>query len=201
VKNLHQTVWWTVKKCSGTALMLALLLPLPVQADQKAMDDESREVVGGLFKQLGGALKKEMGANGPEAAIAVCRDLAPKITNQASLEKGWKVTRVGTRVRNPMIGTPDAWEQATLARFEQRLKAGDKPDNMEHSEIVDEPDGRYYRYMKAITVQPVCTVCHGAPEAIPEGVKAALAKHYPHDKATGYAVGELRGAFSIKRPL
>jgi hypothetical protein len=188
-------------KLHVSTLAVAFFLAMPVQADQKAMDEESRQAVGALFKQLGGALKKEMEAGGPEAAVAVCRDLAPRITNQASLEKGWKVTRVGTRVRNPMIGTPDAWEQTVLGRFEQRLKAGEKPEDIEHSEIVDEPGGRYYRYMKAIGVQPVCTTCHGAPESLPEGIKSALAKHYPHDKATGYSVGQLRGAFSIKRPL
>jgi len=37
-----------------------------------------------LLKQLGGALKKEMGSGGPGAAISVCRDLAPQISGQFS---------------------------------------------------------------------------------------------------------------------
>jgi len=28
-----------------------------------------------------------------------------------------------------------------------------------------------------------------------------LTKEYPHDQATGYSVGQIRGAVSIKRPL
>lgn len=35
---------------------------------------------------------------------------------------------------------------------------------------------------------------------IPE-VKNLLNKRYPHDKATGYKEGDLRGAVSIKRQL
>jgi hypothetical protein len=187
-----------------TTLVLALFsaLSLPTHAaDTAAMDAESRALTQDFVKRLGGALKTEMESKGPEAAIIVCRDLAPKIANQLSLEKGWKITRVGTRVRNPMMGTPDAWEQEALARFESRGKGGEKFDAMEFSSVVGEPAGKSYRYVKAIGVQPLCVTCHGAPENMPEGVKAALAKDYPHDKATGYAVGQLRGAVSIKRPL
>lgn len=185
----------------NTVLALSLFFVMPALADQKQMDEESRQLASAFLKQLGGALQKEMQAHGAEAAIAVCRDLAPRIANQLSLEKGWKVTRVGTRVRNPMIGTPDVWEQETLASFERRLKEGEKLDAMEYSQIVNEPGAQYYRYMKAIGTQPVCTACHGGADSIPANVKKALDKHYPHDKATGYSVGQLRGAVSIKRPL
>jgi hypothetical protein len=36
---------------------------------------------------------------------------------------------------------------------------------------------------------------------MPEGVKARLQAEYPLDQATGYSVGDLRGAVVIKRPL
>lgn len=191
----------TMSRKLNTVLALSLFFVMPALADQKQMDEESRQLAGAFLKQLGDALQKEMQAHGAEAAIAVCRDLAPRIANQLSLDRGWKVTRVGTRVRNPMIGTPDVWEQETLAGFERRLKEGEKLDTMEYSQIVSEPVGRYYRYMKAIGVQPVCTTCHGGAGSIPATVKKALDKHYPHDKATDYSVGQLRGAVSIKRPL
>jgi hypothetical protein len=44
-----------------------------------------------------------------------------------------------------------------------------------------------------------CLVCHGEAEAQPAALREALASAYPHDRATGYAVGDLRGAFSLKR--
>ena len=35
----------------------------------------------------------------------------------------------------------------------------------------------------------------------PNWVKDALKTDYPHDKATGYTLDQIRGGFSIKRPL
>jgi hypothetical protein len=55
--------------------------------------------------------------------------------------------------------------------------------------------------MKALPVAPLCVTCHGSADKMPAGIKARLAKEYPHDRATGYAPGQLRGAISVKRPL
>jgi hypothetical protein len=55
--------------------------------------------------------------------------------------------------------------------------------------------------MKALPVQPLCVNCHGSADKIPADVKARLAAQYPHDRATGYGPGQVRGAISIKRPL
>jgi hypothetical protein len=72
---------------------------------------------------------------------------------------------------------------------------------MTFAEVVKEPDGEYFRFMKAIGIQPICLVCHGQNEEIPGPIRAALQQNYPHDQATGHKAGELRGAVSIKQPL
>jgi hypothetical protein len=154
-----------------------------------------------LVQQLGGALKKEMEAGGPAQAIDVCRDLAPKIAGDLSRENGWRVTRVGTRVRNPLLGTPDAWEQEVMKEFRIRVAGGEALADMSFSAVVEEPDGRYFRYMKAIPTQAVCLNCHGPAQKIAAGVREQLASHYPMDRAVDYHDGELRGAVSIKQPL
>ncbi len=183
-------------------LMAALALAGGVQADEgKTREQAAQAVAMGLMKELGGALKKTMSAEGPAAAIRVCRDLAPRLTSRISREKGWRVTRVGTRVRNPLLGTPDAWEQQVLDRFAKRAAAGEPLGKLSFSAVVEEPNGRYFRYMKAIGVKPLCLTCHGSAEQIPAEVKAVLEAEYPHDRATGYRPGDLRGAFSIKWPL
>ena len=102
---------------------------------------------------------------------------------------------------NPLLGAPDAWEQRALNEFDTRAKNGEALDKMEFSESTTEPGGHYFRYMKAVPVQPLCLACHGGPEQISPAVKAALAEQYPHDLAIGYRIGEVRGAISIKRPL
>lgn len=169
--------------------------------DLAAREQAARQVTGAFLKELGGQLKVALQGNEPVNAIKICRDIAPAIANRLSLENGWKVTRVGTRVRNPMIGIADAWEQQVLALFQESAAKGQPLDEMAFSEVVSEPDGRYFRFMKAIGVKPMCVMCHGDPKAIPEPVRAVLNEHYPHDQAVGYQVGELRGAVSIKQPL
>jgi len=160
---------------------------------------EAVETTQAFVKQLGGAMQKQMKAGGPKAAVKVCTELAPQISAEMSREKGWKVTRVGTRVRNPMLGIPDAWEQEVLAKFQERASKGETFDKMAHAEIVTEPGGKYFRFMKAIGVQPQCLACHG--EKIDPDIKAMVDERYPHDNARGYKAGDLRGAVSIKRPL
>jgi hypothetical protein len=161
----------------------------------------AREVAAAFIQGLGAALKNEMSKDGPAAAINVCKEIAPDIAGRLSRTHGWRVTRVGTRVRNPMLGLPDIWEQQVLVRFAERASRGEPLKGMVHSEIVSEPDGRYFRFMQAIGIQELCLTCHGPKEQIPQAVRTALAKHYPSDQATGYKLGELRGAVSIKQPL
>lgn len=161
--------------------------------------DESRAVALPFLKQLGAANQKAVSEGGHESAIGVCRDIAPKMAGDLSRQTGWKLTRVSLKVRNPLLGTADAWEQKQLQGFAERAAQGEKPETLEVAEIVQEPAGKSFRYMKAIALQPGCVACHG--EQIADTIKAKLSADYPHDQATGYRIGEIRGAVSIKRPL
>ena len=180
------------------AYFLLATLPLAAYADQTV---DARALASQLIQQLGGALKKELAASGPEGAIAVCRDLAPALAGELSRKSGSRVARVSLKTRNPLLGSPDPWEQKVLAEFDRRSTAGEKVDSLEYSETTDEPQGRYFRYMKALQVQPLCLSCHGGAENIPDQVKARLADEYPHDQAIGYVIGQVRGAVTIKQPI
>ena len=171
------------------------------EAAQPKQIEESRAVAKTLTTQLGGKLKEAMAKDGPEAAIGVCKQIAPQIAADLSKQTGWKVGRVGTRTRNAATGTPDAWETRALASFSARMKQGEKADTMELAEVLTDSSGKHLRYAKAIAIQPLCLTCHGTAETIPEGVKARLRVEYPMDQATGYSAGELRGAVVITRPL
>lgn len=180
------------------ATILLVALPLIAQADQTT---EARALASQMIQQFGAALKKELAANGPDGAVSVCRDIAPAIAGELSRKSGGRVARVSFKTRNPLLGDPDVWEQQVLAEFDRRAAAGEKVESLEYSETVDEPRGRYFRYMKALPVQPLCLSCHGTAENIPDQVKAKLAIDYPHDHATGYAPGQVRGAVTIKQPV
>jgi len=188
---LHKTVFICLMLFSATAF-----------SDELAQREQAAKQVAQQFlKQLGGHLKKEMKANGPVSAIKVCKDVAPKIASQLSLENGWRVTRVSTKPRNALLGLPDKWEHETLLDFEARAKKGEKYTDMAKAEVVEEAGKSYFRYMKPLALKPICLTCHGSEQQIPPPVKAALDEAYPYDRAREYSVGELRGAISIKQPL
>ena len=73
-----------------------------------------------LLQQLGAKLRTTIADNGPEGSVSVCKDVAPLLAGQLSRETGWRVARVSLRTRNPLLGTPDAWEQKVLEEFERR---------------------------------------------------------------------------------
>lgn len=190
----------TVRTLATGAAVLVMATSM-AYADPIEREQAASQVTAAFLKELGEAMTREMTKGGPTEAIKVCAELAPEIAGRLSRERGWRVTRVGTRVRNPLLGLPDAWEQKVLAEFAERAAKGEAFDGMVHSEVVSEPGGQYYRFMKPIAVQPKCLLCHGPSEQIPESIRAVLKQHYPFDAATGYKVGELRGAVSIKEPF
>ncbi|MXW87150.1 MAG: DUF3365 domain-containing protein [Boseongicola sp. SB0667_bin_21] len=165
--------------------------------DLAARVDTSREVV----KSFAGALQKRltaaMAAGGPTAAIKVCRIAAPDIAKEASEARDWRVGRTSLKLRNP-ANAPDAWELAVLLDFEARKAAGEDPAMIDHAEFVFSDGKRTFRYMKAIGTRQVCTACHGTGIA-PE-VAATLDALYPEDRARGFSVGDIRGAFTITQP-
>lgn len=160
---------------------------------------DARATAAQLTQKLGAALKQEMAVGGPELAISVCRELAPGLAGELSRSTGARVARVSLKTRNPMLGQPDAWEQHVLMDFDRRMAAGEKPETLEHAEFVEEPQGHFFRYMKALPVQPLCLSCHGDDAALSAKVRASLAAQYPHDRAFGYTLGQIRGAVTIKQ--
>jgi hypothetical protein len=160
--------------------------------------EASRAVVKAFAAELTGRLQKALAAGGPVEAIEVCHTAAPAIAAAQSGRSGWEVGRTSLRLRNPS-NAPDAWERAVLEGFEARKAAGEDVARMEHAEIVKEDGGRAFRYMKAIPTAALCTACHGSD--LEPAVAAALAELYPADRATGFAVGDIRGAFTIRQPM
>ncbi len=186
------------KKISLLALLS--IISTSVYAEEISQyQDEARAVAMPFLKQLGAANKNAVSEGGPVSAVTVCKDIAPQMSGDISRKTGWKLTRVSLKVRNPLLGTADAWEQKVLQDFDVRAAKGEKPETIETSEIVQEANGKFYRYMKAIAMQPGCVACHGSE--ISDAVKASLSAEYPHDRATGYSAGQIRGAVSIKRAL
>lgn len=182
----------------GMALALALAVPAAQAND--ALLEEARKTAMSVPPKLVGVLQKEIDKGGPEGAITVCREMAPKMAKAASEESGWQIRRVSLKNRNPKAA-PDAWEKAALEDFDKRAAAGENPAHLEKGEVVDEGGKKTYRYVKALPVQTLCLNCHGPADTITDAVKAKLAELYPEDKATGYSAGQIRGAMTLKKSL
>lgn len=171
-------------------------------AEELALMTEARAAATSLPPRLVTALNEEIARSGPEGAIPVCRDMAPKMAKEIVASTGWQLKRVTLKARNPQRATPDAWERATLEEFDRRAGAGENPGKLEKGEVVELPDGtRAFRYAKALPTQALCLNCHGPEDKLTAAVKARLTEHYPQDRATGYSEGQIRGAIVATKPL
>ncbi len=154
--------------------------------------ERAQQAAAELGSRLKSRLVETLAAEGPVAAIRVCSDEAPQIARQVSAQTGRTVSRTSLRVRNP-DNTPDARERAVLELWQKRVEDGTPPAALE-AFVSDAGDD--FLWMKPIVVAAPCLMCHG--RSIPDNVAAAIADRYPQDRATGYAEGDLRGAFVVR---
>jgi hypothetical protein len=162
---------------------------------------DTRKTVLPVVPKVVAAMQEAVAEKGLVGAIPVCKEQAPALIKEKRIEPGWDIRRVSLKTRNPERSTPDIWEASQLADFNIRAANGEKPETLEKSEIVTHNGKPVFRYMKALPVGDVCVNCHGPAEGLDTGLKAELGTYYPHDQATGYARGQIRGALSVKRPL
>ena len=159
-----------------------------------SQNKETAKLYGSQLKQkLSQAMKK----GGPLLAIGVCKIQAPKISTLMN-QKGLPVARTSLKYRNS-DNAPDKWETEVLNRFNRLQKAGANPKRLEFYDVVNEDGQDYFRHMKAIPTGNVCLTCHG--KSIAPNLIKKLDELYVEDKARGYQVGEVRGAFTFKAKL
>lgn len=159
---------------------------------------EARVAAKELSEAIRGLLVQELKTGGLEGAVAVCSTKAQART--AEYQRVFKndIRRVSLRRRNP-ANEPDAYERRVLESFD-RLPAAARPV-AEHWELVREGGGEALRYLKPLVANAMCLTCHGEKAKIPPAVQAVLAREYPDDHATGFSVGAVRGAVSVRIPL
>lgn len=129
---------------------------------------------------------KVMGGNDAEPDLALCGPEAKAIAERVAADQKVQVGRTSFRLRNPANAPPE-WAAPFVA------------DEVEEEVYVRHADGRVGALFP-IRMQTTCTVCHGEPDRMDEGVKALLAQHYPDDRATGFAYPGLRGYVWVMVP-
>lgn len=180
-------------------ILAALLLSAPAAAQElDGLKAEGAKLIKTYADSLKDELSAALQAGGPSRAIEVCRAQAPAIAAKVSAESGWTVRRTSHRIRNA-ASAPDAYESRVLDEFLARLAKGEGPASLMRAEVVDEGGGKVFRLVKAIPIQDMCLDCHGTQ--IDPWVRDRLRAAYPDDAATGFKLGDIRGVFSLKKPL
>lgn len=152
------------------------------------------EISDKLMQFLGSKLKAALQAGGPEHALVVCQQLAEPLTMSVAAEfQDAQIKRVSLKPRNPR-NAPDEIDRKILTEWQKKVDAGLA---VPESEVRSRGDGTTVFY-RPIRTQDVCMNCHGDPATFPAELTERLAELYPGDKATGYGIGELRGAFRVE---
>ena len=160
---------------------------------------KARELTLLYREKLKAGIQQAIKESGVVGAIGACNTLAPELNATVSDGTNFELARTAQRVRNTE-NTPDAWEQSILEQFQKSLESGVEAKALETYDVVTTTEGqRLFRYMQPIMMGELCMACHG-PNVAPD-VKAEIAKYYVDDKAIGYTLGEMRGAFSLVQQL
>ncbi|NIA72542.1 DUF3365 domain-containing protein, partial [Pelagibius litoralis] len=168
-----------------------------VAQDLSAYTDEARAAIQQLRQVMMEHLQQAVREVGPAEATSVCRHLAPEIAAEVAAETGWEIRRPALRARNPE-NRPNEAERGVLLGYLTRSFAGQSFDSMETIRL-EERDGRtYVHYMRAVPTLDACLVCHGSD--LRPDVARKIEEVYPEDEAVDFAVGDLRGAFSLMKP-
>jgi len=117
---------------------------------------------------------------------------ARQIAEDFSADKQLSLRQVTRRYRNP-ANRPDAYEESVLSRMEEDP---DQWTDRDWFEKVVDGEHATMRYLRPLFATEACLTCHGDASRVPAFVREA----YPDDLATGYRIGDLRGAISVSWP-
>lgn len=127
-------------------------------------------------------------------ALKMCSVEAQDLTVLHNTEKT-SIKRISLKYRNPE-NKPTKQEELILKSFEKKLLAGANFNDLVFKQTTTNYKEETITYIKAIPTKGVCLNCHG--NSIDKKVLRAIKKNYPDDKAIGYNLGEIRGAFVVR---
>lgn len=121
-------------------------------------------------------------------AVRYCHAAADTLTFYQSAQVSFQRVALGNR--NPKNALADSLDRAAYERF---AKSGEK-----ESFITEAGNGTLRVYRPIYIPMAQCLKCHGKPEDLDGQALAEIRKRYPNDKATGFAVGDLRGMWKVE---
>jgi hypothetical protein len=172
--------------------------PLTAEAQQAAIQ-RGKAIAAETFSLLSSNLQSAIQSGGISNALPFCSLAASPLTAGMAGKYGVSLRRVSHQARNPANQADDA-ELGVLKVFEAALAADSlKPPAPLATNLVAETATFF---APIVLNNTLCLKCHGEPgsEIAPEHL-AVIRRLYPHDAATGFKLGQLRGAWRIDFPL
>ena len=186
-----------MKKVIFAALSVTALMANPYESNKEefaSVVKTGQEVSSALLQTLGKNLKQHMKAEGPIGAAEFCSTKAYALTADVDEHFGAdvQVKRVSLKERNP-ANQAEGKEKTILQSLENLQNSGVVLPEY----LVERVNKETYKYYKPLLInKQVCLQCHGDIRENPK-LSQFLEKTYPHDKATGYKFGDLRGAIVV----
>lgn len=174
------------------------LLPAPLSPEQHAAAlQQGQVIVAETFSLLSSNLQSAIRSGGVSNALPFCSVAAVPLTTSLAGKRGVAIRRLTHKPRNP-VNRADALESTILDHFRT---SGVEPNPP--APVVTNLNAATLSYFAPIVLNnELCLKCHGEPgvDIAPEDL-AIIQRLYPQDQATGFRLGDLRGAWRVDLPV
>lgn len=168
------------------------------RSEQDKVLDHGASLADAAFAALSSTLQQAMAEGGPEHAVDFCNKTAWSLLDSLSVVQGARIRRTSDRPRS-LANSPDQHERERLDEVLKHLEAGMGAAYLPAEALVLGDSIAYYKPI--LIASPLCLKCHGkAGETLDGDALRVIRERYPQDAATGYALGEFRGLWSIRWP-
>ncbi len=154
-----------------------------------------------IIERIGGMLvtevTKELATKETSLAVSVMHlkglELPKSVAGKPTITA---IKRTSLMLRDP-LNAPDGADVAAMNKIHSQLMADQSPDKMLVQRIDQPGKPVEWRVYRPIASSQSCLACHGDPSTFRPGVKEALDRYYPEDKAINYASQEWRGVLRV----
>ena len=167
----------------------------PATEEQQRLIALGETIVESAQLELKSNLTAAIQEQGLAAAVGFCNANAGSITTAIENEHNVTIKRISNKNRNPE-NIPSKNGSNVLEQFAHEIEEGKALS----STLLTYPD-KGAEYYAPIKVGEFCLNCHGMVDDLQPELIAAIDSLYPQDKAKGYVLGELRGAWLVEFSL
>ena len=154
--------------------------------------EEGKQIATSSQSVLGKNLVNAINSGGTTYAVTFCNVEAIPLTDSMAHVLGASVKRVTDKPRNSNNQANES-QLALINKMKEDMKDGNAPKPQ-----VVEINGKMVGYYGIVT-NAMCVKCHGDKDVdIEPKTYKKIKALYPSDKATGYAVNELRGMWVVE---